>query len=85
MREHEHDIINFILTEVFKQTCDLKTVNLAQLHCVINLLAEANLPFTLSFNKGTEETPAYFILLINIAPTIALNITFQLDEGGLLT
>ncbi|WP_105615019.1 hypothetical protein [Vallitalea okinawensis] len=81
---NEKDLLNFILTDIYKLTCDLEATNLVQVHAAINLLTSANVSFNLQFNEGTNTDPPYFTLTIAISPTVGITISFQLGEGGLI-
>lgn len=80
----DKELLNFILSDIYKLTCDLKTSNLAQVHAAVNLLTSANVGFDLFFNQGTTEDPPFFRLTVNVTPTVAITIIFQLAEGGFI-
>ncbi|WP_105615018.1 hypothetical protein [Vallitalea okinawensis] len=81
---NDKELLDLILTDIHKSSCDLEAANLAQVHAAINTLTKANISFNLSFTQGTTTDPPYFTLTVNLTPTVGITITFQLGEGGFI-
>lgn len=78
----DYDIIDFIMTQLFKEVNEIKQANLVQLHCAIDLLVDANIPFSLSFNQRTATQVQSFTLTVTINPLVSLTIGLQMEENS---
>ena len=70
------------MTQIFRETSDLKAGNLAQIHCAIDLLVGANIPFELNFSQRTAATVQSFSLTIIINPLLSVTIGTELEESS---
>lgn len=77
------DIIALLSKYLFKEYDELCTINLHQVHSVINILTKANIPFILTFQEGTRSIAKNLSLVIILSPTINITKIFQLEEGSL--
>lgn len=82
MREDNFkEIVNFLSQYLFKECYDLLKFNMPQIHSLINLLVNANIPFVLTFTEGSASTVKYISIAITISPTTTITKEFQLEEG----
>lgn len=79
------DIIALLSKYLFKEYDELCTINLNQIHSLINLLVKGNIPFELTYIEGTRAYAKSFTLQITLSPTISITKGFQLEEGTLYT
>lgn len=74
-------IISLVTKHLFKECDELGIITLAQVHKVIDVLLNANVPFVMSFKQGTDNTAATIQFVITLSPSISLTKVFNLEEG----
>ncbi|PKM51799.1 MAG: hypothetical protein CVV02_04100 [Firmicutes bacterium HGW-Firmicutes-7] len=77
------DIIALLSKYLFKEYDELCTINLNQVHSVMNILVKGNIPFQLTFVEGTRSVAKSVSLVITLSPTISITKIFQLEEGSI--
>lgn len=75
------DIISLLSKYIFKEYDELCTINLNQVHTLINILVKGNIPFLLTSFEGTRSFSKSITIEINLSPTISIRKVFQLEEG----
>lgn len=75
------DIISLLSKYIFKEYDELCTINLNQIHTLINILVKGNIPFVLTYNEGTRSFAKSITIQITLSPTITITKVFQLEEG----
>ncbi|PKM93621.1 MAG: hypothetical protein CVU84_14745 [Firmicutes bacterium HGW-Firmicutes-1] len=79
------DIIGLLSKYLFKEYDELCTINLNQVHSIMNILVKGNIPFQLTFREGTRSVVKSLFLIITLSPTITITKVFQLEEGSICT
>ncbi|RKD22360.1 hypothetical protein BET04_04820 [Caminicella sporogenes] len=82
MSKFSKNIHTLLASEIFINLLCSKSVKLAELYSLLNILIKSEIPFDLSFSPGTRRTIENIKLVIYINPTTTIDFIIKLETGG---
>lgn len=81
-----NNVLALLSSHLWKKNCNnLGAISLTQIHNLINILIDANIPFQLTTKEETKQFAQSATLTIYITPTLSIQKTFQFEEGSINT